>query len=72
MKNETIIKVFRNFKKQPKKYSLGFKRLVSLPKDIRHKISISCMLKGEFNDHSVKFKLDKMTNQEYVNWMRKL
>lgn len=70
MKSATITKTLAKVSAQPKEYSLGYKRLHCLPVRVRSNINMTCVLKGESNDNSMKDFLNTLTEQEYINWLK--
>lgn len=69
MTTATITKTLSKIESQPTEYSLGFRRLTSLPIRIRKNINLACILKGENNDNSMKEFLNTLTEQEFINWL---
>ena len=55
---------------QPLNYSIGFKRLTVLPLRVRRNINLTCVLKGESNDNSIKEFLNNLNEQEFINWLK--
>lgn len=70
MTTATITKTLKKVEAQPKEYSLGFKRLTVLPARVRKNINLSCIMKGESNDNSMKEFFNNITEQEYINWLK--
>lgn len=70
MKSAEITKTVKRVNTQPIEYSLGFRRLTVLPARVRKNINLSCVLKGENNDNSMKLFLNKLTEQEFINWLK--
>jgi hypothetical protein len=70
MKTASITKVLKKVNLESSIYSLGFKRLTSLPKHLRQKINLSCVLKGESNDKSMQSFLGSLNDQEFINWLK--
>ena len=70
MTTATITKTLAKVNAQPSEYSLGFKRLTSLPVRVRHNVNLACVLKGEINDNSMKEFLNNLTEQEFINWLK--
>lgn len=70
MTQATITKTLAKVSEQSVEYSIGFRRLTVLPKRVRRDINMSCVLKGEHNDNSMKDFFNELTEQEYVNWLR--
>ena len=66
----TITKTLDKVNSQSSKYSLGFRRLTSLPKRVRRDINLACVLRGESNDSSMIEHFNNLTKQEYVNWLK--
>lgn len=50
--------------------SLGYQRITVLPRKTRLAINLACVTKGEANDNSMKVFFDKMTEEEFVNWLK--
>lgn len=69
MNASNITKVLNKVNNQPAEYSLGFRRLTSLPVRVRESINLSCVMRGENNDNSMKTFLNNLTEQEFVNWL---
>lgn len=70
MTSATITKTLKKVELQPTEYSLGFRRLTVLPTRVRKNINLSCILKGEINDNSIKEFLNNLTEKEYINWLK--
>lgn len=70
MTSLTITKTLKKVELQPTEYSLGFRRLTVLPTRVRKNINLSCILKGEINDNSIKEFLNNLTEKEYINWLK--
>jgi hypothetical protein len=70
MNAATITKTLTKVNGQPSEYSLGFKRLTSLPVRVRRNVNLACVLKGESNDNSMKEFLNNLTEQEFINWLK--
>ena len=70
MTKATITKTLETVNSQPTEYSLGFRRLTSLPVRVRRNINLACVLKGENNDNSMKEFLNTLTEQEFINWLK--
>jgi hypothetical protein len=70
MTNANITKTLSKVNFQPKEYSLGFRRLTVLPIRVRKNINLSCILKGESNDNSMKLFLNNLTEQEFILWLK--
>lgn len=70
METQVITKVLNKVNNQPVEYSLGFKRLSSLPVRVRRNVNLACILKGESNDNSMKDHFNKMTENEFITWMK--
>jgi hypothetical protein len=70
MTTATITKTLTKVNAQPSEYSLGFKRLTSLPVRVRRNVNLACVLKGESNDNSMKEFLNNLTEQEFINWLK--
>lgn len=70
MTSSTITKTLKKVELQPTEYSLGFRRLTVLPTRVRKNINLSCILKGEINDNSIKEFLNNLTEKEYINWLK--
>lgn len=51
-------------------YSIGFKRISALPKNVRKKIALACVHRGESNDNSMKVFLNGLTNEEFNQWLK--
>jgi len=71
---KTIIKLKNRIKLAEKDpfyvASLGFQRMQVLPVRVRRNINLSCALKGEMNDNSMKKFLNTLTEQEFINWLK--
>jgi hypothetical protein len=70
MTQGAITKTLARLNNQPSNYSIGFRRLTVLPKRVRKNINMTCVLKGESNDNSMKDFFNELTEQEYINWLR--
>lgn len=70
MTTAEITKTVNKVNTQPVEYSLGFRRLTVLPVRVRRNINLSCILKGESNDNSMKEFLNTLTEQEFINWLK--
>lgn len=70
MTNATITKTLAKVNNEPTIYSLGFRRLTSLPRRVRGNINLACVLKGETNDNSMKDFLHNLTEQEFITWLK--
>lgn len=70
MTASTITKTLDKVNSRSSKYSLGFRRLTSLPKRVRRDINLACVLRGESNDSSMIEYFNNLTEQEYVNWLK--
>lgn len=70
MTDATITKTLDKINNLPSEYSLGFKRLTVLPKRVRKQINLSCILRGENNNNSIKEFLNKLTDQQYIDWLK--
>ena len=70
MKTAEITKTVNKVNAQPVKYSLGFRRLTSLPIRVRRNINLACVLKGESNDNSMKEFLNTLNEKEFINWLK--
>lgn len=70
MESNIITKTLNKVNEQPKEYSLGFKRLTSLPLRVRRNINLACILKGENNQNSVIKMLNELSEIEFINWLK--
>ncbi len=70
MTTAIITKTLAKANAQPSEYSLGFRRLTSLPARVRRNVNLACVLNGESNDNSMKSFLNDLTDQEFVNWLK--
>ena len=70
MTTSTITKTLYKVQSQPTEYSLGFRRLTSLPTRVRKNINLACVLKGENNDNSMKEFLNTITESDFINWLK--
>ena len=70
MTQAIITKTLAKVDDQPSNYPIGFRRLTVLPKRVRRDINMACVLKGEYNDNSIKDCFNDLTEQEYINWLR--
>tara|TARA_R110000823_G_scaffold310803_1_gene435911 strand:- start:63 stop:281 length:219 start_codon:yes stop_codon:yes gene_type:complete len=70
MTTSTITKILAKVNAQPLNYSIGFKRLTVLPLRVRRNINLTCVLKGESNDNSIKEFLNNLNEQEFINWLK--
>jgi hypothetical protein len=70
MTTSVITKTLAKVNAQPSEYSLGFKRLTSLPLRVRKNLNLYCVLKGKNNDNSAKSFLNNLTDKEFINWLK--
>ena len=70
MTTAQITKTLNKVDAQPKEYSIGFRRLTVLPARVRTNINLSCILKGENNDNSMKEFLNTLTEEQFINWLK--
>jgi hypothetical protein len=70
MTSATITKTLLKLENQPKEYSLGFRRWSVLPVRVTNNLNVACLLKGEENTDSIKEFLNRLTNQEFINWLK--
>jgi hypothetical protein len=70
MTTATITKILKKVETESKEYSLGFRRLTSLPTRVRRNINLTCILKGESNDNSMKEFLNTLSDQEFIKWLK--
>jgi hypothetical protein len=70
MTSATITKILDKVNTQPSDYSLGFRRLTSLPLRVRKNINLACILKGESNYNSMKDYLNNLNENEFINWLK--
>jgi len=70
MNDLQIKEIINEVKSQPKEYSLGFRRLTSLPISIRRNINLACVMRGNDNDNLMKDFLQTLTDQEFINWLK--
>ena len=69
MNNAEITKTVNKVNAQPNKYSIGFRRLTSLPVRVRKNINLACILKDESDDNSMKEFFNTLTEQQFINWL---
>ena len=69
MTESVITKTLKKVGEQSEIYSIGFKRLTSLPVRVRKNINLACILKGESNDDSMKKFLGDLTDGEFILWL---
>jgi hypothetical protein len=70
MNTATITKTLAKVNAQPLEYSLGFKRLISLPARVSKNIIVACVVNGENNTNSMKDFLNNLNEQEFINWLK--
>ena len=70
MTTAQITKTLNKVDAQPKEYSIGFRRLTVLPARVRTNINLSCILKGENNDNSMKEFFNTLTEEQFINWLK--
>lgn len=70
MTDSVITKTLKKISEQSEIYSIGFKRLTSLPIRVRDNINLACVLKGESNTNSMKEFLNGLNEDEFVNWLK--
>lgn len=70
MTTATITKTLNKIENQPSNYSIGYKRLASLPQRVKMNIIKSLALRGESSQLSIKDFLGSLTDAEFVNWMK--
>lgn len=69
MTTTTITKTLSAVNSLPSEYSLGFRRLTSLPVRVRKNINLACILKGESNNELMKDFLNNLSEKEFILWM---
>jgi len=74
MTNTAITKTIKKVEENLKEYSLGFSRLVALPKRVRSNFNTSFLLNintdtTKCNEYQKKF-LENLTETEYINWLK--
>ena len=70
MTKATITKTLKKVASQPKEYSLGFKRYISLSQRVINNVRLSCILRGESNTESMKEHLNNLTEIEFINFLK--
>jgi len=70
MTTAIITKTLNKLNNQPKNYSLGFNRLTVLPLRVRKNINLSCILKGESNNNSMKDYFNGLSEVEFIEWLK--
>lgn len=70
MDSNIITLVLNKISTQSPEYSIGFRRLSSLPIRVRTNINLACVLKGEENDNSMKEFLNELSEEEFINWLK--
>jgi len=70
MTTSTITKVIKKVKQLPNTYSLGFRRLTSLPLRVRKNINITCILKGEQSDRSFQDYLNNLSDDAFIDFLK--
>ena len=70
MTTSAITKTIKKVEKLPTTYSLGFRRLSSLPLRVRKNINTTCVLKGEKSDKSFQDYLNRLSDDEFKNWLK--
>ena len=70
MTNAAITKTLAKVSTQRAEYSLGFRRLLSLPESVRADINMACILRGESDSTSVKDFLNGLTEIEFADWLK--
>jgi len=70
MKAGIITKTLKKVNSQPLEYSLGYRRITSLPLGVRQKINLTCILKKENDDSSMIDFLNNLTDEEFIEWLK--
>ena len=70
MKAAVITKTIEKVNAQPSEYTLGFRRLISLPQRVRRNINTACVINGESNTLSFQQLLNEMTEKEFINFLK--
>ena len=74
MNKATVTKTLKKVENQPTYYSLGFKRLVSLPVRVRKVFDLSANLKTSWDSEkahlSQKEFLEGLTVKEFSDWLK--
>jgi len=74
MTTATITKTLKKVEKQSNDYSLGFRRLLSLPIRVRRAFDLAANIETNWDGskalNNQKTFLENLTIQEYVNWLR--
>ena len=65
-----ITKTVNKVNSESKEYSIGFRRLISLPVRVSKNIILACVLNGENDTNSMKEFLNTLTEQEFINWLK--
>jgi len=74
MTTATITKTIEKVKNQDAKFSLGFKRLVSLPARVRKSFALASNIETNWDgrkahDNQVSF-LESLNDSEFINWLK--
>ena len=68
--------LLREIEEQPKEYSLGFRRLLSLPKKVRRNFDLDENIKTNWDGgkahQNQKLFLEQLNEAELINWLKKL
>lgn len=70
MTNAAIAKTINKVSQQDKSYSLGFRRRTSVPQRVMNKLILATAVNGENNFEWINEKLENMTEQEFINWLK--
>ena len=72
MNNATITKTLNKFELQDGEYSIGFRRLISLPAKVRKSFDLAGLLNGisinQIHQEQKDF-LESLSNEEFRTWM---
>jgi len=74
MNGSTITKTLSKVNNESKEYSLGFRRLVSLPSRVKKHFDLAANLETNWDGKKAlenqKTFLENLTEQEFINWLK--
>jgi hypothetical protein len=74
MNTATITKVLKKVENASSEYSLGFRRLTSLPARIKKSFDLAANLETNFDGQKAlnnqKAFLESLTEKEFINWLK--
>lgn len=76
MINSVITKVLQSVENEPLEYSLGFRRLISLPRKTRLSFDIAANLKTDWDSgkahQNQKDFLGSLSESEFIEWLKRM